>query len=77
MDRAGTFGRNVAGDAAWKGKLFEEPLQTGLILTDVGIDLTVSAFQLRVPHHRRSAVAGAGDIDHVEIVRFNDAMRWA
>ena len=77
VDRARAFRRGVAGNAAGKRELLEELLQPGLVLADVGIDLAVSAFEIRITHHRRTAVAGAGDVNHVEVVFFDDPVQGA
>ena len=69
VDGAGRRRRDMARNAARKGELFEEPLHPGLVLTDVGIDLAVAALEIGVGDQRRSAMAGAGDVDHVEIVQ--------
>ena len=71
VDRAGTFRRRVAGDAAGKRELQEQLLQAGFILADVRIDLAVTAFEIGVGDHRGAAVAWAGNEDHVEVV-FDD-----
>ena len=46
-----------------------------LILADVRIDLAVSAFKIGVAHDRRAAMARARDIDHVEVVFFDDSIQ--
>ncbi len=75
VDRARTFRRGVAGNAAGKGKLLEELLQSGLVLADVGINLAVGPLQIGVGDHCRPAVPGAGNIDHVEIVFLDDPVQ--
>ena len=75
VDRARTLRRGVAGNSAGKRKLQEELPQPGLVLADVGIDLAVSALQIGVPHDRRTAVPGAGDVNHVEIVFLDDPVQ--
>ena len=67
MDRAGRLGRDVAWDSAGKRELGEEPLHPVLVLRDVRIDLAVGSFEIGVGDQPRTAVARAGDIDHVEI----------
>ena len=68
VDRPGRLRRHVARDAAGKGELGEEPLHARLVLRDVRIDLAVGAFEIGVGDQRRPAVAGTGDVDHVEVV---------
>jgi hypothetical protein len=75
MNGAGAFRRGVAGNTAGKGELLEEPLKTGLVLADVRIDLAVGAFQIGVAHHRWTAVPGAGDVDHVQVVLLDDPVQ--
>ena len=43
-------------------------LQSLDILRDVRVHLAVGALEVGVGHHGRAAVAGPGDVDHVEIV---------
>ncbi len=67
VDRSRALGGCVAGNAAGEGELDEELAQAGLVLADVRVDLAVAAFQVGVADHRRAAVPGAGDIDHVQV----------
>jgi hypothetical protein len=67
--------RCVAGNSSGKRKLNKELPQPGLILADVGIDLAVSAFEIRVAHNGRTAVPGAGDVNHVEVVFLDDPVQ--
>src|SRR5271157_1628133 len=75
MDRTRALRRGVAGNSAGKRELQKELAQAGLILADVRIDLAVSALQVRVPDHRRAAVSGAGDVNHVEVVLLDDPVQ--
>ena len=75
VDRARALRRGVAGNAAGKRELQEELLQPGLVLADVGIDLAVGALEIGVAHDGRAAVAGAGDVDHVEVVFLDDPVQ--
>src|SRR6187399_1488496 len=59
VDRSRTFRRCMAGNSSGKRKLNEELPQSVLILTDVGVDLAISALQVSVGHDGRAAVAGA------------------
>ena len=72
VDRAGAFRRGVAGNPAGERELQEELSQPGLVLADVGVDLAVGAFEVRVAHDGRAAVSGAGDVDHVQVVLLDD-----
>ena len=58
----------VAADAAGEGELLEEALQAGEVLGFVRVDLGVNAFEIAVRKSGGRAVAGTGDIDHVEVV---------
>ena len=74
VDGAGSFRRAVAADAAGKRELAEELEHAGFVLALVGIDLRVVAFEIAVGEGGRRAVAGAGDVDHVEIVFLDEAV---
>ncbi len=74
VDGAGGFGGDVAGDAAGKGELLEEAFHACFVLGDVGVELGVGAFEVGVGDEAGPAVAGAGDVDHVEVVLVNDAV---
>ena len=75
MDRAGGFGGHMAGDAAGEGEPLEELLHAVLVLRDVGVDLGVAAVQPVLRHHGVAAVAGAGEVDHVQIVPLDDPVK--
>ena len=75
VDRARALRRCVAGNSSGKRKLNKELPKPGLILADVGIDLAVSALEIRVAHDGRAAVPGAGDVNHVEVVLFDDPVQ--
>ncbi len=65
----------MAWNSAGKRKLQKEFLQPGFILAYVGIDLAVGALEVSVSHDGRAAVAGAGDVDHVEVVFHDDPVQ--
>src|SRR5579863_8351166 len=71
MDRAGSFGSRVAGNAAGERKLLEEFSQSVLGFRNIWIKLAVSAFQIRVCNHSRPSVPGTSHIDNVQIVLFD------
>ena len=75
MNRPRRLRRNVTGNPSGEGELLEQLFQPGLILADVGIDLAVRAFEVDVAHHRRGAVSGTGDVDHVEVMLFDDPVQ--
>ena len=72
VDGAGGLGAHVAGDAAGEGELAEEPLHALLVLAHVGIYLAVCPLQIGLGHHGLAAVAGTGQIDHVQVVPGDD-----
>ncbi len=65
----------MAGDPARKRELRKEFLEPGLILADVGIDFAVCAFEIRVAHDGRAAVAGTGNVNHVEVILLDDPVQ--
>ena len=74
MDGAGAFGGDVAGDAAGEGELAEEFFEAGFVGGDVLVDFGVGAFEVGVGDEGGAAVAGTGDVDHVEVEFFDDAV---
>ena len=77
VDGARGFRRDVAGDASGEGELFEEPLQAVGVLGNVGIDLAVCSFEVCIRDESGAAVAGAGDVYHVEAIAFDDAVEMS
>ena len=75
VDRAGGCRRDVARNAAGERELGEELLHPRLVPADVGVYLAVAPFEIGVRHQRRAAMAGSGDIEHVEIVRLDDPVQ--
>ena len=75
MNRARRLRRNMAGDPAGEGELSEQLPQAALILADVGIDLAVRPLEVDAADHRRGTVAGSGDVDHVEVMLFDDPIQ--
>ena len=75
MDRSRRGRRHMARDAARERELLEQPLQPGLVLADVGVDLAVRAFEVCVRHQRRAAMPGACDVDHVDVVFLDDTVQ--
>ena len=68
VNGAGRRRGDMARNAARKGELLEQPFHPGFVLADVGIDLAVAALEIGVGDQRRAAMAGTGDVDHVEII---------
>ena len=75
VDGTGRRGRDVARNAARKGELFEKPFHPGFVLADVRIDLAVAALEIGVGDQGRTAMAGPGDVDHVEIILLDDPVQ--
>ena len=65
VDGARRLGRDVAGNAAGKRELREQPRQPWQVPADRRIDLRVRALEVRVRDDARSAVARPGDEDRV------------
>ena len=59
--------RHMARNPAGKRELNEETLHALFVPGNVRIDLAVGPFEISVGHHTWPAVAGTGDIDHVEV----------
>ena len=72
VDASRRFGCYVARDAARKAELLEQPSHSLLILADVRIQLAVSAFEIGVGDERRPAMSRANDVDHVQVIFFDD-----
>ena len=75
VDGARCLRRHVAGHAAGEGELLEQFPHAVLVLGNVGIDLRIGAVQPVLGHHGVAAVAGAGEVDHVQIVLLNDPVQ--
>lgn len=75
VNRTRRLRRDVTGNAAGEGKLFEQPLQPGFVLRDAGIDLAVSPFQISVRHQSRSAMPRPGDVNYIQVVFLDDAVQ--
>jgi hypothetical protein len=67
VDRPGCLGRYMARNAAGKGELPEQPPQAVRVLGDLRVHLGVGPFEVRVGDHGRAAVAGAADIERVQV----------
>ena len=75
MNGAGGLGGHMAGDAAGEGEPLEELLHAVLIPGDVGVDFGVAAVQPVLGHHGIAAVAGAGEVNHVQVVPLDDPVQ--
>ncbi len=72
MNRARRLRRHMAGYPAWKRKLLEKPLHPDRIPRNVRVELAISPLQPGIGNHCRSAMARAGDINHVQGIFFDD-----
>jgi hypothetical protein len=57
----------MARDPARERELAEEAAQAVLVAADLGIDLAVGALEVRVRDDARASVAGARDVDRVQV----------
>jgi len=64
----------VAWNAAGKRKLLEQALHAFGVLADVRVNFAVAALQPGIGHHTGSAVAGAADIDHIQVALADNAV---
>ena len=71
MNAARCLRRDVAGDAAREAELLEQLPHAFGVLADVRVHLAVCAFKIGVSNHRRTAMTGTNDVDHVEVVAFD------
>ena len=55
--------------------MLEEFLHPGGVPADVGVNLAVGAFQVRVGDQGRTTVSRADDIDHVQVVFLDDPVQ--
>jgi hypothetical protein len=67
VDRPGRLRRDVAGDAAREGELAEELPHAVAVGADARVELGVGALQPGVRDRGRSAVAGTGEEDRVDV----------
>jgi hypothetical protein len=74
VDRPGRLGRGVARDPARERELAVELLQAGLVERDVRVQLAVGPLEVGAGDHARAAVAGAADVDRVEVAGADGAV---
>ena len=67
VDRSRRRDAHVAGHAARRRELPEEPMHAGAVPGDARVHLRVRAFEVHVRQDRRSAMARAGEVDHVGV----------
>ena len=71
VNRAGRFRRYVTGNSVRPGELAKEPMQSVAAALDRRIALGVRAFQIGLRHEARATMTGTDDVDHVQIVLFD------
>ena len=74
MNRSRRLRSDMARDAAWKRELPEQTAEPLFVLADVGVQLAIRSFEVRVRDHPRAAVARAADVDRVDIARADHAV---
>jgi hypothetical protein len=75
VDRPGRLRRDMARNAAGKRELSEQALHPLLVGGDVRIYLAVSALEISVCDQTGSAMSGTRDVDHVEVVLFDEPIQ--
>ena len=58
----------MAGNTARRRKLTKQLEHSLLVLSDVGKILCVSTLKIYIGNDRRSAMAGSGHIDYIEVI---------
>src|SRR5436190_10913637 len=74
VDRARRLWRRVARDPAGERELPKEPVQAILVLADLRVDLAVGPLEVRVRDDPWAAVAGARDVDRVDVAGADGAV---
>jgi len=71
MNRSGGLGCHMTRNAIWPGKLPKQPMQSVSAALNRGIALGVRSFEVAVRNDARTAMAGTDDVDHVQIIVFD------
>src|ERR1700730_13638061 len=71
MNRARRFWSDMARNTIGPGELTKQPREPATAAFDIWIDLSIGALQISVRQQPRSAVPGADDVDHIQIMRFD------
>jgi hypothetical protein len=66
---------NMARDPSRKRELSEQLFQSGFVLADVWIDLSVGTFKVNVTHQRRAAVPRASNVKHIQVILLDDPVQ--
>jgi hypothetical protein len=75
VDRAGCLGSRVARDPARERELAEELPEPVLVARHVRVELAVGALEIRVRDDPRAAVAGARDVDRIQVAGADRAVQ--
>ncbi len=75
MDRPGSFRRDMTRDAIRPGELPKEPLQPVSTALDIRKALRVGPFEIAMRDQPRTAMTGTDDINHVQIVFFDQPVQ--
>src|SRR6266446_276627 len=75
MDRPGSFRRDMTWDAVRPGELPKEPLQPVSAALDIRKALRVGPFEIAMRDQPRTAMTGTDDINHVQIVFFDQPVQ--
>src|SRR5215470_1820652 len=75
VDRSGSLGRDVTGNSAGKGKLLEQLLHSHFVLRNIGIELAVSAFEVRVSNQTGTTMTRTGYIDHIQVTQLDRSVQ--
>lgn len=65
----------MAGYASGEAELFKQKFQPIMVTRSVRIDLGVGAFEICMCDKSRTAMSRTDDIDHVEILTFDNAIQ--
>src|ERR1700747_3433310 len=65
----------MARDTAGERELREEPFHSLFIGKNIRINLTISSLEIGVRDQARPPMPGSGDVDHVEVVLFDQPVQ--
>ena len=71
VDRARSFGRDVAADVPGEGELLEELPHSFRVFALIRVDFGVGSLEICRAQHSGRAMAWSGDEDYVEVVLTN------
>ena len=65
----------MTGNPAGKRELRKQVFQTGFVLCNVRINFTPSSFEVNIAYNRRAAVTGSGNIEHIQVILFDNPVQ--